>query len=160
MALCCCKKISALFCKITLNHDTDFYCLNYLNWFSTENKLKQHKNVCKIPDYCFIKMPKGESTSKYVHEEKFMFPFIIYADMESLPEEINTCHNNPKKPSATKKNKHAASVHLLFTHCLFYDTRNKHNYYWGKAFGTIWKRCKKNNQLLKKRNDTIDNRRN
>ena len=42
------------------------------------------------------------------------FPFIIYADLDSLLEKINTSHNNPKKSSTTKTNK----PHLLVIHCL------------------------------------------
>ena len=45
--------------------------------------------------------------------------FIIYADMESLLEKIDTCHNNSKKSSTTKINKHTSSGYLLFTHCSF-----------------------------------------
>ena len=33
-------------------------------------------------------------------------PFIIYADLESLLEKMNTSHNNPEKSSTTKINKH------------------------------------------------------
>ena len=46
-------------------------------------------------------------------------PFIIYADMESLLEKIDTCYDNPKKSLATKINKHTASGYSLFTHCSF-----------------------------------------
>ena len=44
-------------------------------------------------------MPKEDNEIlKYNHEEKSMkVPFIIYADLESLLEKVNTCHNNPKK---------------------------------------------------------------
>ena len=51
-------------------------------------------------------------------------PFIIYADLESLLEKMNTCHNNPKKSSTTKINKHALSGYSLFKHCLFDTTKN------------------------------------
>ena len=45
---------------------------------------------------------------KYNHGEKSMrVPFIIYADLESLLEKMNTCHNNPEKSPTTKINKHA-----------------------------------------------------
>ena len=44
-------------------------------------------------------------------------PFIIYADLESLLEKMNTCHNNPEKSSTTKINKHTPSGYSLFTHC-------------------------------------------
>ena len=71
-------------------------------------------------------MPKKDNKIlKFNHGEKFMkVPFIIYADLKSLLEKMNTCHNNPKKPSTTKINKHAASGYSLFTHCSF-DTTQK-----------------------------------
>ena len=43
-------------------------------------------------------------------------PFITYADLESLIEKINTCHNNAEKSSTTKINKHIACGYSLFTH--------------------------------------------
>ena len=39
--------------------------------------------------------------------------------MECLLERIDTCHNSPKKSSATKINKYALSGYSLFTHCSF-----------------------------------------
>ena len=70
---------------------------------------------------------------KYNHVEKSMrTPFIIYADLVSLLEKISTCHNNPKKSSTTKVNKHAASRYSLFTHYSFNTTKNKLHYYRGK----------------------------
>ena len=36
------KKLPALFKGITSKHDGDFYCLNCLHSFRTENKLKNH----------------------------------------------------------------------------------------------------------------------
>ena len=61
-------------------------------------------------------MPKGDDKIlKYNHGEKYMkVPFIIYADLESLLEKTSTCHNNPKKLSTTKINKHIASGYSLF----------------------------------------------
>ena len=44
-------------------------------------------------------------------------PFIIYPNVESLLEKISTCHNNPKKLSTTKINKHISSGYSIFTHC-------------------------------------------
>ena len=70
---------------------------------------------------------------KYNHGEKFMkVPFIIYADLESLLEKMSTCHNNLKKSSTTKINKHTSSGYSLFTHCSFDTTKNKSDYYRGK----------------------------
>ena len=51
-------------------------------------------------------------------------PFIIYADSESLLEKMSICHNNPKKSSTAKINKHTSSAHSLFTQCLLDATKN------------------------------------
>ena len=48
------KCFSALFRGITSNHKEDFYCLNCFCSYSTENKLKKHKNVCENNDYCYV----------------------------------------------------------------------------------------------------------
>ena len=70
--------------------------------------------------------------------------FIIYADLESLLEKMNTCHNNPKKSSTTKINKRTPYSYSLLTHCSFDTTKNKHD----KKLLTGFKRaCSKNNQL-------------
>ena len=70
---------------------------------------------------------------KYNHGENSMkIPFTIYANLESLLEKMNTCHNNCKKSSTTKINKHTPSGHSLFTHCSFDTTKNKLDYYRGK----------------------------
>ena len=50
---------------------------------------------------------------------------------------MNTCHNNPEKPTTTKINKRTPSGYSLFTHCSFYTTKNKLDYYRGKN-------CRKN----------------
>ena len=42
-------------------------------------------------------------------------PFVIYTDLETLLERLDTCYNNPKKSSTTKINKHTPSGYLLFT---------------------------------------------
>ena len=79
-------------------------------------------------------MPKeDDKILKYSHGEKSLkAPFMIYADLESLLEKLNTYHNNRKKSSATKINKHAPSCYSLFTHCSFDTTKSKLNYYRGK----------------------------
>ena len=64
-------------------------------------------------------------------------PFIIYTDLEFLLKKMNTCHNDPKKSSTTKKNKHTPSGYSLFTHCSFDATKHNLDYYRSKN-------CKKN----------------
>ena len=128
------KILSALFRGITGNNNGDFYCLNCFQSYATKNKLKKHKTLCENHDHCYLEMPEEcNKILKYNHGEKFMkVPFIIYPDLESLLEKMNTCHNNAEKSSATKINKHAPSGYSLFTHCSFATTKNKLDYYRGK----------------------------
>ena len=79
-------------------------------------------------------MPKEDNKKpKYNHGEKSMkVPFIIYADLESLPEKMSTFHNNPKNSSTAKIKKHTPSGYSLFTHSSFDLTKNKLDYYRGK----------------------------
>ena len=59
-------------------------------------------------------------------------PIIIYADLESLLEKMNTCRNNNEKLSINRINEHTPSGYSLFTHCSFDTTKNKLDYYRGK----------------------------
>ena len=38
-------------------HDSDFYCLNCLHSFKTENKIKSYEKVRKNKYFCGTKMP-------------------------------------------------------------------------------------------------------
>ena len=126
--------MSALFREITGNNHGDFYCLNFFQSYTTENKLKKHKKVCEHHDYCCVEMPEEyNKLLKYNEGEKSMrLLFIIYADLECLLEKMNTCHNNPEKSSTTKMNKHTPPGYSLFIHCSFDTTKNKPDYYRGK----------------------------
>ena len=88
--------MSALFKVITSKHDGDVYCLNCFHLYRTENKLKKNENVCKNHDYCYVEMPDEDNEIlKYNHGENSMkVLFIIYADLESFLEKMNTCHNS------------------------------------------------------------------
>ena len=112
------KSLSALFRGVTSKHDGDFYCLNCVSSYRTENKVKNLKKACENHGYCYVEMPEEDNkTLKYNQREKSMkVPFIIYAYVESLIEKMNTCNNNPEKSSTTKINKHTPLVlHYLHT---------------------------------------------
>ena len=128
------KSLSALFRGITGNNNRDVLCLNCFCPYRTENKLKKHKKVCENHDYCYVEMSEEDNKIlRYNQGEKSMkVPFIIYVDLESLLEKMNTCHNNPERSSTTKINKHIPSGYSLFTHCSFDTTKNKLDYYRGK----------------------------
>ena len=128
------KSLSELFRGITGNNNGDFYCLIFFQSYNTENKLKKHKKVYENHDYSYVEIPEEDNKIlKYNQGEKSMkVPFIIYADLESLLEKMNTCHNNPEKSSKTKINKRTPSDYSFFTQCSFDTTKNKLDYYRGK----------------------------
>ena len=44
------KSLSRLFIGVTSNHVGDFYCLNCLHSFRTDNALKKHERLCENND--------------------------------------------------------------------------------------------------------------
>ena len=63
--------------------------------------------------------PREESILKYNHGVKSRkIEFIIYADMESLLEKIDTCHNNSEKLSITKIN--TAQLVAIYYLCILH----------------------------------------
>ena len=81
-----------------------FIVLNGFYSFRTENALKNHKNICKDQDCCYVKnLYKDNNILKYNSGEKYMrVPFIMYIDMECFLENISTSRNDPNKSSTTK----------------------------------------------------------
>ena len=81
MALSCYKKV---ICIVKRNIVNCSYCLNYLHSFRTENELKEHENICKNYDYCYIEMPENsKNILKYNQGEKsikiqFMLTWSLY----------------------------------------------------------------------------------
>ena len=121
------KKLFTLLRGIKSKNNEDFCCINCFHSFRTEK-------VCGNHNYCYVEMPKEDNKLlKYNNGEKSMkVPFIIYADLESLLEKMNTCPNDPKNLSTTKINKHTTSGYSLFAHCSFDATKNRLDYYRGK----------------------------
>ena len=111
MALPFCKKIFALLRGLTSKQEGDLYCLNCSYPYSSQDKFEIHKDVCENHNYCYIEMFKEDNRG----EKSMKVPFIISANLESLLEKMSTGHNNPKKSSTTKINKHTSSGYLLFT---------------------------------------------
>ena len=68
---------------ITSKHDGDFYCLNCLHSFATENKRKSHEKVCENKHFYDLVMPsediKISEFNQYQISDKASL--IIYADL-------------------------------------------------------------------------------
>ena len=105
------KKLSPLLRGVTLKHHGDFYHLNYVHSFRTENKLKSHKKVRKNIDFCWTVMPSEQDniveSNQYTKLDKI--PYIIYAETESLIKKVDGSANNSEISSATKIGEHISS---------------------------------------------------
>ena len=55
------KKPSALWRGITAKHYGDFYRINCLHSFATENKHESLKKVCENKDFCNVIMPSEDT---------------------------------------------------------------------------------------------------
>ena len=128
------KSLPRLLKGITSSHNEDFYCLNCFCAYTTKNKLEEHKKICENNKYCHVEIPiEDNKIIKYNQGEKYInSPFIIYADLECLLEKMSTCYNKPKESSTIEINKHTPSGYSLFTHCSFYKTKDKLDYYRGR----------------------------
>ena len=121
------KKLSASLRGITSKHHSDFYCLNCLHSFGTENKRESHK-VCENKHFCNIVMPSEDTKTlefnQYQAPDKA--PFVIYAYLEYLIEKIDGCENNPENSFTTKVSEHIPSSFLMSTILSFKIIKNKH----------------------------------
>ena len=129
------KKLPALFRGTASKHEGDFYCLNCLHSYRTENK--KLKDVYDNHDYCYVEMPKEDNKMLKIQPCKKVYEITIYylcwLRVFISKKELSTCHNNPEKSSTTKINKHTPSGYSLFTHCSFGATKNKLDSYRGKG---------------------------
>ena len=61
------KSLSRLFRGIKSNHKGDFYCLNCLHSFRSNNILKKHEKLCENNDYSYIEMPTKKNNTLKNH---------------------------------------------------------------------------------------------
>ena len=89
------QKISALFRRITLKHDGDFYCLNCLYSFRTKNKLESHKTECENKYLCgaIISYEDTKILELNQFQKSDETLSIIYIGLESLIQKVGGCKN-------------------------------------------------------------------
>ena len=109
----------------------DFYCLNCLHSFRTDNALKRHERLCGNNGYGNVEMPtKNNSKSKYNHGEKSLkVSFVIYADLQCLLIKQKSCQNNPNESYTERKAMHELCGYSIDLVSSFDSKQNKHNFY-------------------------------
>ena len=123
------------------NHHDDFYSLNCLHSFATENKGESRKKVRENKDFCNVLMPSEDTKilrlNQYQKSNKALF--IIHANLKCLTEKIGGCKNNPENSYTTRVSEHISSGFSMST-ISFKSLENKHDVYRGKD--CIKKFCK------------------
>ena len=98
MAYLAVSNLFALLAKKPSSYNGDLYCLGCFNSYTTENRLKEHEEICNKHDRCRIEMLKfNERIIKYTHGEKSLrAPFALYLDLECLLKKKNLLKTIPK----------------------------------------------------------------
>ena len=108
---CLIKSLSRLLSRQVSGHkESKSFCLNCLNHFPNEKKLKIHEEYCLKNQAIKIEMPEKDSFISFIHHNRSMkVPFVVYADFEAFTAEISTCEPNEKKSFTQKYQRHQPS---------------------------------------------------
>ena len=108
---CLIKSLSRLLSSQMSNHDGSIvFCLNCLNHFPNEEKLKIHEEYCLKNQAIKIEMPEKGSFISFIHHNRSIkVPFVVYADFEAFTEEISSCEPSQDKSFTNKYQKHKPS---------------------------------------------------
>ena len=116
---CLINNISRLVSSQVSKHNGKcFICDNCLNPFPTEESLNKHKEYCDTNECIKINMPKKGTMLKFKnYRNSEMVPFVIYADIESLLEPIQSCKPNPGGSYTEKFQKHKPISFSYYIKC-------------------------------------------
>ena len=105
---CLIKSLSRLLSSQMSKHDhTKSFCLNCLNHFPNEEKLKIHEEYCLKNQAIRIEMPEKGSFISFIHHNRSIkVPFVVYADFEAFTEEIPISEQNETFSFTQKYQKH------------------------------------------------------
>ena len=108
---CLIKSLSRLLSSQMSKHGhTNMFCLNCLNHFPNEEKLKIHEEYCLKNQAIRIEMPEKGSFISFIHHNRSIkVPFVVYADFEAFTEEIPISEQNEKFSFTQKYQKHKPS---------------------------------------------------
>ena len=116
---CLVKNMSALIAsQINNNKHTRNICLNCFSGYDTKQALNNHKEYCYNNECVKVVMPEKGTCLRFknfLHSEKF--PFVVYADMESLIKNMDNCDPNPNKSYTKKYQKHEPISFTYYIKC-------------------------------------------
>ena len=96
--------------QVSGHKESNSFCLNCLNHFPNEEKLKIHEEYCLKNQAIRIEMPEKGSFISFIHHNRSIkVPFVVYADFEAFTEEILISKQNEKFSFTQKYQKHKPS---------------------------------------------------
>ena len=126
------KSLSRLYRGVTSSNHGDFFCLNCLHSFRTQNRLKEHEILCEDHNYCRPILPfEGKNILQYNSEEKSLkIPDRIYFDLEAQQIKNDSCSNNTERSYTERKVTHEACGYSFYLARSYGENIQK--YYRGK----------------------------
>ena len=108
---CLIKSLSRLLSSQVSGHkESNSFCLNCLNHFPNEEKLKIHEEYCLKNQAIRIEMPEKGSLVTFIHHNRSIkVPFVVYADFEAFTEEIPISEQNERSSFTQKYQRHKPS---------------------------------------------------
>lgn len=116
---CLIKDMSRLLSSQTSKREhKQHYCLRCLNGFPSDEKLKEHKELCNSREAVKIELPDAGTFLTFKNYNRSMrVPFIVFADFESSTDQINTCQPNPANSYTNQYQKHTPSGFCYYIKC-------------------------------------------
>ena len=111
-----------------------YFCINCLQGFHSEESRDKHYNYCKDNEVVRIEMPKPGSFIEFHNgQNQFKVPFTMYADFGAI---LRPVHGgpalNPNKPYTKKVNQHIPSDFCIYSKFAYGEVKDSLKLYRGK----------------------------
>ncbi|XP_048577296.1 uncharacterized protein LOC125559738 [Nematostella vectensis] len=120
---CWIKNMSRLLSSQVNNHQhTSVFCYRCLNSFWSKTSLEKHLEYCAENEEVKIEMPVDEDGGPLHayfknHTRGMRVPFVVYADFESVTENIDTCSPDEGRSFTKQYQKHKPSGYCYLIKC-------------------------------------------
>ena len=128
------KSLPRLLSRQNSKHkETQYFCTNCLNGFTSEATRDEHYTYCNSKDLVRVEMPIKNPIVKYTDGQyQFKVPFVIYADFELILVPVSGTPNNPEMSSTRGINVHQPSGWCMCSKFAYGNRLNKFQQYRGR----------------------------
>ena len=111
------KSLPRLLLRQNSKHkETQYFCTNCLNGFTSEATRDEHYTYCNSKDSVRVEMPTRNPIVKYSDGQyQFKVLFVIYADFKSILILVSGAANNPEMSSTRGINVHTPSGWCMYS---------------------------------------------